>query len=757
MDCLGVVRAAASVAAVLTALSAALAAQNPTPVRGTVVDAETGAPLQGASITAQTNRRATTSDRLGRFTLWISRFPDTIVIAVIGRSPAVLPVTAAPPEPLLVRLATQPVTLSDVIVTAPPGAARPLEDVGRWQIPISAARALPPAIEPDVLRSLALVPGVSFSTPLSARPIIRGYDAGESTVRIDGFEVLNLYHIGRVFSAFPADAAHQVSVSAAPQGALVGGTLSGNVDITGQRGEAGRTSAGVDLSLVSATAWAGGGGAQQRWFGAVRAVHLSVLNQASGANVPYDFQDAYLNALLLRKGRPAGSITAFASRDHLFDRDLGGGMDWSNLLLGGRWQAVDDARFGINVWASANRFAEDVSDVPARHSRIDVRNRFERLGGGADAVVRSDRSQFSFGLSAARRAVGNRIVPRSGDEFVTTDAAFGLLELGMYGEWTVTAGGTSVQLGARLDAAGAVRPFQPRARVSIPLLSGTSIGVAVGRTARLYHLVSDPQSEPELAFYDFWLNAGTDGVPVPVSDHATVDIDVVRGGLAGRVSVFGSRARGLVELRPSSDQRAAALAPFRHGRARTAGVEVQVGLRGTSPDARSLSATYVLSFAQREWGAGWIAWSQERRHLVRVIGRTGLGTRWSAFAAFEALSGPPLTPVDGVVLIALPDPIGPGLSRDLAQRPAYVYGEENSQRSSGTARVDLGIRYSFTGPWKSRAALGVSIINAGFGPVAPLRPAPPTFDPGTGSMGRVRYERMFELPAVPSITLRVEF
>jgi hypothetical protein len=56
-------------------------------------------------------------------------------------------------------------------------------------------------------------------------------------------------------------------------------------------------------------------------------------------------------------------------------------------------------------------------------------------------------------------------------------------------------------------------------------------------------------------------------------------------------------------------------------------------------------------------------------------------------------------------------------------------------------------------------ALGLSIINAGFGPVAPLRPSAPTFEPGPGGslQGRVRYERLFDLPAVPSLTLRVEF
>ena len=143
--------------------------------------------------------------------------------------------------------------------------------------------------------------------------------------------------------------------------------------------------------------------------------------------------------------------------------------------------------------------------------------------------------------------------------------------------------------------------------------------------------------------------------------------------------------------------------------------------------------------------------------MVRLAGRTRLGRHWSAFGTFEGASGAPLTLVEGVLFVALPVGAGNELQRDRAVgSPAYIYGDENDGRSAGTARMDLGVSYSFTGPWKSRAALGVSVVNAGFGAVAPLRPAASLFEPGS-TLGRVRYERLFELPAVPSLTLRVEF
>jgi len=436
-------------------------------------------------------------------------------------------------------------------------------------------------------------------------------------------------------------------------------------------------------------------------------------------------------------------------------------MDWSTLLLGARWQALDDGRHGASLWASANHFAEDAADVPARATRLDLRNNFERIAAGADAALEGPGARLSFGFSAGTRSIANRIAPLSGAEFPATDIVGRRFEWSTYGELTGNLGRASLQAGIRMDAAGGARAWQPRGRIALPLAPDASLGVAAGRTAMLYHLVSAPHAEPDLAFYDFWLAAGERGVPVPTVDHATVDLDLARGSVAGRLSLFASRGRGLVELRPVSDQRADVTSPFRYGRSRGTGLELQLALRGDSVRANALSVSYVLSWAQRDWDGRWVPWSLDRRHLFRLDARRSLGKHWSASVAFEAMSGPPLTPVDGVFIVGFPDPTGHGVTRDsgLGLGPAYVYGEENSARSSGTARLDLAARYTFTGPGKSRMTLGFSVLNAGFGPVAPLHPNDAGFDPSDSGVlhGRVRYERVFDLPAVPSLTLRVEF
>jgi hypothetical protein len=254
--------------------------------------------------------------------------------------------------------------------------------------------------------------------------------------------------------------------------------------------------------------------------------------------------------------------------------------------------------------------------------------------------------------------------------------------------------------------------------------------------------VSDPRPEPDLTFYDFWLSAGDSGIPVSIADHVTLELDTRRGVWSARISAFGTRARGMVELPPASDPIAATAGPFRVGRGRTRGLELQAAVGGTERRGSSLSVAYVVSASERDWGAGWVPWIDDQRHRVRVLGQVELSRRWALSGAFEGRSGVPLTAVDQV------SPDG-----------TLIFGPEHGIRSAGTAWLDLGVRFQFDGPWGSRGALGLSVLNVAFGPVAPL-----TLPFGTESIPvgdrravRIAWERTYRLPPIPTVTLRLEF
>ena len=113
----------------------------------------------------------------------------------------------------------------------------------------------------------------------------------------------------------------------------------------------------------------------------------------------------------------------------------------------------------------------------------------------------------------------------------------------------------------------------------------------------------------------------------------------------------------------------------------------------------------------------------------------------------------PLTPVQyqaGILIPELPTATFPTDPRD-------VFGRENSAMTSGTFRVDAGFTCIFDGPGESRFTVGASVIYLFSGPVAPIA----TVGQGRGAVDRLgqptSYRRLFDLPPIPTITLRLEF
>lgn len=320
-------------------------------------------------------------------------------------------------------------------------------------------------------------------------------------------------------------------------------------------------------------------------------------------------------------------------------------------------------------------------------------------------------------------------------------------ELGAYASWSDHLGSGSVEAGLRYDLAGKVDALQPRLRAEWPFGRGWSVGGAVGRSARLYHAISDPHGEPELVFYDLWFVAGEQGIPVAQVDHAMLLASWQERALSFRAAAYLSRGTGMVEVRPETDQTLGGSA-LRTGESRTRGLEFQGGMNGSG---RSITLSYALTWSERDWGAGWIPWAQDRHHLVRLAAQTGIGSGWRLSTMVEGMSAAPLTPV---AYVAPNDPF-PG---EPGAVPSYVYGPEGSARGSGTFRVDVGVERAFGGPWGSRGAFTASITNLTFGPAAPIRPEEVSnllYVPE--GPHQVRYERLFDLPAIPSVGLRFEF
>ena len=723
-----------------------------------VLSAATGSPIEGAAVRCGAAGGGTVfTDRLGRARLPESPRPCRLLVAAIGFRPETLSVDGAD-RLVTVRLTPETISLATLTVRGDIPAALTPSAAGIWTLPADAIRTQPVAVEPDPFRALAAVPSVTFSSLLSARPIINGYDAAESVVRLDGFELLNPYHIGRIFSAIPADALESVSVESPPARSAESDALAGVVDLTGRSsGGDDRPIAGAQLSLAAASAWYGSP-RPFPLFVAGRAAFVADVTRLVGEEIPYRFRDAYARARIGLGSTRSVDGVLYLSNDDLGHASAGHGMEWSNALAGSRWRILDGPAGSLDVRASANWVASDGRDIAAGNSDIDVSSEFRRFSVGLDGATRLGPGTLSAGASADLRRIAQWVTRRAGDDFPAFSDTSEIVTGHLYASMLVAAPSASADVGLRLDASQAAASVQPRMRFVVMFGSASSASLTLARTARLHQVVTDAQAEPTISFTELWFAAGKAGVPVPEIDHFAVQWDKLAGPVALHAAGFASSGRGLGELRPNTDQHAG-LGPYRFGSSRTRGIQVRAAWQPASPGGLSAALSYVWSRSERRWEDGiWRPWRLDRRHAVRASLQGRLTHRLRAFGAAELLSGQAMTPVRALVQTQLPPRPASGAS---LTRLAYQFGPEGSARSAGTFHLDVGVEGGFREPGGARISVNLSVLNIGFGPVAPEEPASPyELLPGSSfetPPSSVPYRRRFDLPAVPSLSLRVEF
>lgn len=735
------------VVALAPAVSVAL---GQTPVRGRVLAAENGQPLAGVSVYALLSRRGADTDRHGRFVLWLRVVPDTLVARFIGRAPEKAVVADTVSGEIVLRLAPAAVPLTGVVVEEEAGRrADEAAQAATWDLPREAVAAVPGAVENDVFRGLVLAPAVGYSTPLSSQPFVRGTDPGAVSYRLDGFTVINPFHLGRIFSALMPQAVQGVKLAAAPFDVEYGDATSAVIDA--QLREGGDTvQGGAQASFVSAAAWVGGPAGSHRWFAAWRHGFLEHI-RINGNDIPYRFNDLYGRFAIAAPWGPV-SITGFWSGDRVFESSGASGVEWSNALLGVRTPLALGRSARMEVWGEHSWFRENVVQLPIRGENTDVRNRFATTGFGA-------RLQWTWASTAAsvsgevrRRHMINQI--EGGIHSApSVDAA------GTFGAATATlerrTGRLTIRAGLRLDADRQIRAWQPRLHVGTDLGGGWSLGVAAGQTARLYHIINEvlPGVEDILSIYDLWRPAGQDGTPLSVADHGVLELKRNVPGVSLRASVFASRLRGVGEVRGSVLQ-ASDSAFFRFGRGRVAGIDGQLALAGPR---RNLALSYVLSWSRRAWDrpdAAEIPWRYDRRHQGRAFASLLAGRGWRLHLLGELTSSDPITPALGSAGRARLLPDG-SLDRESFGSEVLVFGPENSARGGWMGHLDVGFQKEIGGPGRSVGRMGISILNVAFTPIAPGLPEI-KYDENAG-FTRVIYTPRLFLPPIPTLTLMLEF
>jgi TonB-dependent receptor-like protein/carboxypeptidase family protein len=333
---------AALVSAVLVVTSAAafnIAAQQPTPARqnsttgwlvGSVTNIETGAPVR-ADVTIDRPRRGVRSDSTGRFAFRDVPAGRVRLRAVsFGYTPAETTVVIRGRDTVTVALGLRmvPQSLAPVnTIAKSPERTRFDEQATPSVVSISGAevRRVPAIGEADVLRSVALLPGVVARNDFSAGFNVRGGEADQNLVLLDGIPIYNPFHLGGLFGTFIDKAVSGVDVLTGAFPSRYGGRLSSVVDVKSLEESRHGVHGTAEVSLLSSSLFGGGALNQGKlsWNIAARRTYADkVIEWIRGSNdFPYHFQDAQFRARLALPSGGSLGLTAYAGKDLLYHQD----------------------------------------------------------------------------------------------------------------------------------------------------------------------------------------------------------------------------------------------------------------------------------------------------------------------------------------------------------------------------------------------------------------------------------------------------
>lgn len=224
---------------------------------GYVKDILNGEILEGATIVNEKKNKASITDENGFFELNNVLLSDKIVISYVGYTPRIISVLKLHDagKCLDIKIRTNSSLLSEVLVENYLTSGINKKKDGALVIQPQKLGILPGLVEPDVLQSLQLIPGIQSPNETVSGLHIRGGTPDHNLILFDGIKIYNSAHFFGMISAFNPYITESVKVYKGASGAQYGNHTSGVIDIETGNEIVDKVSGGIGTNLTHADAY----------------------------------------------------------------------------------------------------------------------------------------------------------------------------------------------------------------------------------------------------------------------------------------------------------------------------------------------------------------------------------------------------------------------------------------------------------------------------------------------------------------------
>lgn len=218
-------------------------------VSGYVRSEASGEALIDAGVISGT--RGTVADEYGHYVLLLPAGRHTIKYSNVGFKETTVEAYIRRDTVINIRLKDGEM-LAGATVTAGSEAGIRSTTMSALEIPARIILNTPTVLgEPDVLKTLHLVPGVQSGQAGTTGLFIRGGSQDENMFLLDGVQLFNVSHLLGIFSAFTPDAVKKVTLYKGAFPARYGGRVSGVVDIRSNEGNSEKFSGVLSVGALN--------------------------------------------------------------------------------------------------------------------------------------------------------------------------------------------------------------------------------------------------------------------------------------------------------------------------------------------------------------------------------------------------------------------------------------------------------------------------------------------------------------------------
>ena len=231
--------------------------QSTATISGFIRDDASGEPISYANVFLSNSSIGSASNSDGYFVIsGIPLGPVEINATMIGYAvfKEQIDLSSAESVRLEIRLKEEAIKGTEVLVTAERQKFERSMESSQIALDLREINSAPAFVEPDVFRTLQMLPGVQTTSDFSSALYVRGSTPDQNLIMLDGIAIYNPYHLGGIFSTFNTDAIKEADFHAGGFPVRYGGRMGAILNVINREGNTEKIMGSANLSLISSKA-----------------------------------------------------------------------------------------------------------------------------------------------------------------------------------------------------------------------------------------------------------------------------------------------------------------------------------------------------------------------------------------------------------------------------------------------------------------------------------------------------------------------